>query len=404
MKLLAAVALITAGVTSAYGSWLELVPTLAGQTANTPGAISPDGKYVVGNSGANGYLYQVGSGALNATLVLSSDNAVASMANGVGYRTEGGQQQLIISGLSAGYVTEWMTTDGGATFGVKRRNVSYDANTVSSYNMLGSPGNTDEYFVTSRISSQLRLDINRGTGPWVATIDTSPKSVTASARMQGIGATGAAVGSRVSGVRSNYRMDYRTGASPYNAYFPGLNTVTPNQGEAWDVSDDGLYVAGWSGLGTDEANSYAYKATFAGTVWQSTGQLPVTGLEAGSSAKTVAYGISPDGNWIVGGSYQSGYHAILWDTRDADPNNWTYIDLWNRAVNLGIMDGFVSLERAFSVGQEPGTLNPIITGIGTWSDGVNSYTRTWVMMIPEPSVAALAGFGLAALLVLRRRK
>jgi len=99
---------IICGTTNAFATWLELVPTLPGETANTPGAISPDGKFVVGNSGANGFLYQVGSGAANATLVLSSDNAVASMANGVGYRTEGGQSQLIISGMSSGYVTEWM--------------------------------------------------------------------------------------------------------------------------------------------------------------------------------------------------------------------------------------------------------------------------------------------------------
>ncbi len=65
--------------------------------------------------------------------------------------------------LSSGYVTEWMTADGGTTFGVKRRNTAYTLNTVQGMNQLGSPGNTDAYYVTSRNSTQLQLDINRGT-------------------------------------------------------------------------------------------------------------------------------------------------------------------------------------------------------------------------------------------------
>ncbi len=184
--------------------------------------------------------------------------------------------------------------------------------------------------------------------------------------MVGIGATGAAVGSRVNGaVRSNYRMDFNPAGSPYNAYFNGLNTVAgqTQQGEAFDVSDNGLYVAGWSGLGTDSANSYAYKATFAGTVWQSTSQLPVTGLETGSTAKTVAYGISPDGRWVVGGSYQGIYHAMLWDTGDANPANWTYIDLWNYATSRGILDGWTNLQRGWSVGVNA-LGEPVVTGEG----------------------------------------
>lgn len=396
---------ITVGATSAFGSFLELIPTLAGDTTSQSRAITSDGKYVVGVSSlgttTSGFLWTVGSGAANATWVLSSDGAGSTLANGVGYRTVGGSQELIISGMSSGYVTEWMTPDGGASFGVRRRNTSYTLNTVNSYNQLGSPGNNDVYYVSSRNSTQLQLDINRGSGAWPATITTSPKSVTSTARMNGVGATGAAVGRRNNGTyNANYRMDFNPSGSPYNAYFPGLNTVQINQGEAYDVSDDGLYVVGISGLGTDTGNNYAYKAKFSGTTWQSTSLLPLTGLETGSTTKTVPYGISPDGGYVVGGSYQGIWHALLWNTYGANPADWSYLDLTQYATSMGILDGWTSLSRGWSVGVDPATGDAVITGEGVYG-GV---TRAFVMMVPEPSAAALAGMGLAALLVLRRRK
>ena len=405
--LLTAALTITMAAPNVFADLIELIPTLTGDTSSGVRAITMDGKYVVGVSGsgttARGFLYPVGSG--TAINVLSSDNAQATTAIGVGYRTFGGSQELIIAGLSSGYVTEWMTMDGGATFGIKRRNTSYTLNNVTSYNNLGSPGDTDEYFVTSRTSNQLQLDINRGNGAWPATITTSAKSVTSQARMQGIGATGAAVGSRVNGsLRSNYRMDFNPAGSPFNAYFRGLVTVagSENQGEAWDVSDNGLYVCGWSGLGTDTANSYAYKATFAGTTWVRTDLLPVTGLEVGSTAKTVSYGISPDGRWIGGGSYQGVYHAMLWDTADANPANWTYVDLNNLARDAGFFtsDGWSRLYRVFSIGLESGTGRPVVAGEGVY----NGVSRGFVWVVPEPSVTALIGLGLSGLLVFRRRK
>lgn len=400
-----------AGATVASGASLYMIPPLAGDTATTPNAITPDGAYVVGLSGTRGFLYPVGGAA--SINVLSSDGAQSTTANGIGYRTQAGQQQLIISGLSSGYVTEYMTTDGGATFGVKRRNTSYTNNTVQGRNQLGSAGNTDAYFVTSRNSGSTALDINRGTGPWPATIVTGPKGMATgdTGRMDAIGATGSAVGSRVnSSIRKNYRMDFNHAtptATPAAYYFRGLSTTNLEQGEALDISEDGLAVAGWSPVGASTTNSNAYKAqfSFSGTSysWVRTDMLPETGLETGSTTRTVAYAISPDGRYLAGGSYQGVWHAMLWDTADPDPSKWTYLDLWNFAQAKGIMDGFTRLERVWSVGLQPGTGYPVVTGTGVWSPdgGATTYSRGFVMVVPEPATVGLLLLGLP---LLRRRR
>jgi len=80
---------------------LSLIPTLGTDTTNSGRAITPDGQYVVGQSGtATGFLYPVATG--NTINVISSDNAQATIATGVGYRTSGGNTELIIAGMSMG--------------------------------------------------------------------------------------------------------------------------------------------------------------------------------------------------------------------------------------------------------------------------------------------------------------
>jgi hypothetical protein len=102
--------------------------------------------------------------------------------------------------------------------------------------------------------------------------------------------------------------------------------------------------------------------------------------------------------------YRGTEKAVFWDTRDANPLNWTITDLTQLASDLNILDGFTRLSRAYSIGLEDGTMSPVITGVGDWTDGVNSYSRAWVMVIPEPTAGALLGVGLLGLLALRRRK
>ena len=93
------------------------IPPLSGDTANEARAITPDGRWVVGVSGSRGFLYGVDT--TNLVNVVSSDGAQSTLLTGVGYRTNGGQQQIVMSGLSGGWFTAWMTADGGATWGAK---------------------------------------------------------------------------------------------------------------------------------------------------------------------------------------------------------------------------------------------------------------------------------------------
>lgn len=418
-KLLLCVAVIAvSGSTVAMGApTLSVIPMLSGDTTNSANAITADGAFVVGTSNltvgtvttTRGFLYPVG--AASSTYVVSSDGAAATVANGVGYRTSGGNTELIISGMSSGYVTEWMTTTGGASFGGKRRNTAYTNNTVQTRNQLGATLGSDAYYVSSRNTGGTVLDINRGTGAWPATITTSPKNVTASGRIDGVGANGSVVGSRVPtspSIRQNYRMDFNAAGAPANYYFNGLSTTNVLQGEGLDISDDGLAVAGWSPVGTSTTNSNAYKAQFSfnGTSysWVRTDMLPETGLETGSTTRTVAYAISPNGRYLAGGSYQGVWHAMIWDTADANPANWTYTDLSNLAQSRGILGGFSRLERVWSLGVNA-TGQPVVTGTGPWSPdgGVTPYvSRAFVMTVPEPATMAMLALG--GLALVRRRR
>ena len=86
------------GAVSGFGSiTVTNIPTLTGDTTNDARAITPDGRWVAGISGARGFLYAVN--ATNAVNVVSSDGAQSSVVTGVGYRTNSSaQQEIIVSG------------------------------------------------------------------------------------------------------------------------------------------------------------------------------------------------------------------------------------------------------------------------------------------------------------------
>ena len=82
---------------------------------------SPDGQWVVGLSGSRGFLHAVNT--TNVYSIATPDGAGSSVVSGVGYRTRDGQKEVIMAGLSSGWNSDFMTTNG-TTFGNKRRDVN----------------------------------------------------------------------------------------------------------------------------------------------------------------------------------------------------------------------------------------------------------------------------------------
>ncbi len=402
LPLLLATAALAAGALNASGNLLSLIPTLANDTANEGRAITPDGLYVVGLSGSRGFLYSVGSP--TAVNILSSDGAQSQIATGVGYRTSGGNTELIMAGMSSGYVTEWMTTDG-STFGAKRRDTTFAYNVMPSANSLGAGLGSDAYFVTSYSSSAATpVYLNKLAGAWVPTITYSSKGISSpdSAGMNGVSASGRAVGWRVNtSIKKNYMLTWTGSATPANAYFNGLDGT--QAGQAFSVSADGLTVFGQSPK-VGNTSYFGYKVVNPGAS-QVINALPLFGDEAGSISLQVPYGCTTDGRFAVGMDYRGAERAVLWDTSSSDPTGWKAYDLTDLANSQGILDGWTRLTRAYSVGLDAAG-ECVITGVGSWSPdgGVTSYTRGFVMVVPEPAGISLLALGGLVALSLRRRK
>ncbi len=267
---------LAAGAMSAFGDapTLNEVPPLGSDASNEGRAITRDGQYVVGLSGGtSGFLYPVGSA--SSIYILSSDGAGAEIANGVGYRTviEPGnpptsKTELIISGKAAGYVTEWMTPDGGTSFAAKRRNTSFAYNNQGVANQLGASLGSDAYYVTSYQNiAGYPVYVDQGAGAWVATITYTSKGITSpdKSAMNGVGPTGRAVGWRgpSASTGKNYMLTYNGTGTPTASFFNGL--AGDQYGQAFAVSADGNVIVGQSAAITNWGGSrYAYRTAFTG--------------------------------------------------------------------------------------------------------------------------------------------
>ena len=101
---------------------------------------------------------------------------------------------------------------------------------------------------------------------------------------------------------------------------------------------------------------------------------------AGTANLAVPYGCTADGDYAVGMNYRGTEKAVLWDTHDASPTNWTVTDLTDLAVASGNMNIFSRLTRAYSVATDSGG-NLVIAGVGLDTSSPAG-SRAFVMTVP----------------------
>lgn len=393
-RVLVGLAVLAVASTAMAVPVLTALTPVGTQTASDARAITPDGKYVVGNSGTVGALWSVSNP--TGGIAVIGNSIAAETATGVGYRTVNGQQQLVIhGGSSGGWSTNWVSADGGATFPQTVRPVTTGtAHQIHAANTLGSTGANDTWFNSYRLntSSTDTLRVITGSGdPPAGFINT--KDTPTDSNIRGVSSNGVAVGYRTGASpqptgRLNYIV-WPTGTGGLNtAYFNGLNGTI--QGEAFGVSGDGNMVFGLSPVSDGRTGNwpYMFNRTTSAIV-----ELPHYADTAGSVTNGVAYGATFDGRYAVGMNYRGSEKAVLWDTV-----NGTVTDLTDFAIANGILGDFTgNLRRAYSIGlDELG--QPVITGMGVNSAGL---TRGFVMTIPEPSTMLFLALG--GLALIRRR-
>jgi hypothetical protein len=394
---------------NAFGSvTLTNIPRLAGDLNNEARAITCDGRYVVGLSGTNnGFLFDSAS---NWVLrPVSADGAVAQIVVGAGCRTvtngASPQTQLVLSGLAAsnGRFTQWMTTNGGTTWGnMVQPAAGPKKPTVPLANGLAATASDIFYSIWTDEGTgptdNWGLRVGQCSGPWPVTPVWNQKDVPKpdTCQVNGVSSNGRAVGWRKSGatgISANYIADWESGTSPsfWNSY--GLDGTTA--GLAYSVSADGTAVFGISPLVVGGVtNYYGYKAvfnaTYPGPATQiATNPLPNFSDTAGTSVLAIPYGCSADGKYAVGMSYRGLEKAVLWNTSDAHPTNWTVMDLTETAVGSGATDIFARLSRAYSVATNAaGSL--VIAGAGLDTNSP-ARTRGFLMTFspPRPTVIPL---------------
>lgn len=383
------------------------VPLLSGDTSNEARAITPDGRYVAGLSGTNnGFFYDSASN----TVVhpVSSDGAAAQILTGVGYRADSSQvppqTQIVLSGLAAsnGRFTAWMTANRGATWAnMVQYPLATKKPTIPAANSLAGsasdvfyatwtdqgPGGTDNW----------GLRVGRGSGAWpLAPIWTQkdvPKADTC--QMNAVAGNGRAVGWRRSGTTlayANYVADWQNAAGPIIWNISGLDGTTA--GQAMAVNANGTAIFGMSPLTIGGAtNNHGYKAgfnpTYPGPATQlSTGRLPDFPDTAGSVNLAIPYGCTADGRYAVGMSYRGIEKAVIWDTGNANPTNWTVTDLTDLAAGSGSPGIFARLARAYSIGTNSAG-NLVVAGVG-YDTNSPAVARAFLMTVSAPAAQVIS--------------
>jgi hypothetical protein len=392
-----AVLALTAGAVNTLGGLsLTNIPTVLTDTSNEGRAISHDGKYVGGLSGtANGFFYDV----VNDYVTRPLAGSYAAIVTGIGYRTDTNQSpavvQVILDGNNAGYHGQYETSDGGLTWGFKRRDNGTPTYVWSSYpppgqNSLAAITDSDVYYNVFRDSTKTGVYNCRGANLWTsataAQVVITSKTVSGGENVYvtGVAASGRTAGYRLTaGTNNNTLWDYPP-ASGTQWQFNGLDGTIA--GEIWAINLDGTRIFGRSPITPGGKTLYGYKAVISGfksstnsPTQQSVNPLPNFSDTAGSTSLAVPYGCTADGRYAVGMNYRGIETAVLWDASSANTAIWTVNDLYGLAAANGAADIFTRLPRAYSAGTNAAG-DPVITGIGY--DNL-SQTRAFLMTVPK---------------------
>ena len=397
-------AMLTVATNPIGGITLRSIPLLPGDSSNEGRALSPDARWVTGVSGSRGFIYNTQT--TNLFNVVSADNAQATALTGLGYRTQAGQQEIVVSGLASNAfsTTNWFTvfmTTNGTSFANK---VQISGGTIKvpvlplANGLAGTSSNVFYATWSDNNASDYQEYVGRYSNAWPVVPQWDIKGIPkpTPAGMNGISSAGRAVGWR-GNPKASYVLDWNGGGSTSPWFFTGLDGTTA--GEALAVSADGTEIYGRSPVLDGRPGSWGYKKTVAATMPGPAAELSVDELpnfldtDGASGSAAAPYGCTADGKFAVGTSYRGLETAVLWDTRDSNPARWTVTDLTTLAQANGGLNSFTRLVRAYSVVSNAGA-NLTITGYGL--DGSGS-KRAFIMTVPPPSapVVTITGSYLA---------
>jgi hypothetical protein len=404
------------GANALGGVSLIDIPPLAGDTINEARAVTIDGKWVAGISGsgatARGFLYNVAGGTLyNVT------DGTAHCIGGVGvcYRTVGGNQEVIVGGLSGGWNSDFRLTNTTVAAGITNFDTVQQWNSTNGvytniFSGLKSPGvpvmnaragTSSDVFWSAFIDSNSThywgyVGQISNAWPIVSTNWDNLSSGSAKTFINGVSSTGRAVGRGSVNGLNNDLYDW-TGTGTLTATdFVGLDGTYV--GQVWSVSADGNTVFGFSPSIDDPTHSYPYKATFTndppngtnGVIMESINPLPLFCNMGTSISQAQPWGCTPDAKYVVAQAFRGDEWGAVWDTSSSNPTNWTVMDLAQLASLhgiLGIFNWSSPLARPYSIGTNANGL--VIAGRGYANVGGAAKMHAFIMTVPLPLQPAL---------------
>lgn len=374
---------------------LQMVPPTAGQTNSEVRAITPDGRWVAGDSGTDGFLWDT------VTAPAQSLRAVCGgymkNARGVAYR--GDADAIAVLGLqdyASGNNTVTLGTyhpSTGIWDKTWRDGTNYKNSVLGVGNALAQQTD-DVVFASFAKGGAYYISVAKFTAG-VPAVDSKSTPSGSELTVHGVSAAGLAVGSRMNtGVMNSYSNLWVGNGTGSAAYIPGLTATLSN--EAFCVAGDRTTGKVFGRTYKEEGIANTYYPYMYDYSTSTLSYLPMFGDEQGSTGLGYPYGCTADGRYVVGMLYRGSEKAVLWDTQLN-----TVTDLTEFASQNGILGGFTVLSRGYSVGVNA-LGQPVVAGKGTYNEGGTFYSRGFVLTIPEPATLGLLVLGLPLMLWRRR--